>query len=191
MHVVSTGELDAKQVAELARCDDQCGCGGEARHHGARKKIDEKAGPKKAKSSLNGTDHHAECRRDQDEVLGSYFRDGAHRRSHQDRVHGHRPDREMTRRTKDGVHQNRGHRCVESMDRREAGKERIAHRLGDQHHRRGQARDDIGAEVGSLVVAQPSHDRERRGGAAHPSIMAAACWSAVPPERPSRAFMNS
>jgi hypothetical protein len=90
---------------------------------------------------LNGADHHAERGRNEHVVLSADRRDGADRSRDQDRVHGHRADREMSRRPEHGVEQERRNRRVKPVNRWKTCEERVAHRLWHQHHRGGQAGD--------------------------------------------------
>jgi len=65
----------------------------------------------------------------------------------QQRYDGNWADAQATRRPEKGIDQNGNSGRVESNNRGQTGQHNIGHRLGNEHHRKGYAADQIALEV--------------------------------------------
>mmetsp|Transcript_58889 Transcript_58889/g.155100 ORF Transcript_58889/g.155100 Transcript_58889/m.155100 type:complete len:719 (-) Transcript_58889:350-2506(-) len=178
--VLRLRDVIAQDVLQLAEADDDGRSAGEPARHGMSQEGHEEAELQDASDNLHDA-HHASRQRGQARVrdranfilspprgfashlvpLGALFLDelAAQTGLDEQRDHGHRADRQLSRLAEDGVHDQRNAGGVHPIDVREARDACVRHALRNHHDPDGDARKQVSLEGGPLHLWKPGRDR--------------------------------
>ena len=146
---------DAKDMAQLARRDDQARCGDEPRDHGVRQEIGQKAKPEDAHRQQDQPRQQRQRQGRGGVAHGALLDDVAQRGGSHQGHHGHRPHRQRPAGAKDSIKHDRHDRGVKPCLGRQARKQGIGQRLRDQHDRHDDRSHHVVAEGGARIVTPP------------------------------------
>ena len=150
----------AEQARQLGHGDGQSRAGLEAHEDAVADQLHQHAQPQQPGDQAKRR-HREGCEAgDLRVTLRVALRHRPHRSGNHQRDGGGRPDRQLTRRSEQGVAQTAQQIAVDADLRRQACKPGIGERNRDRVGRQGYAGDDIAGQPGSSVFSQPTGRRK-------------------------------